>query len=127
MEKIKPILIVEGNHTLRELMVLSLSRLGFPIVTAQDSVQALDIARTQFPILIVLDLFLPRSNAIELLTTLRKIKQISNTKIIAITSLGYREVIRKAQLAGADDFLIKPFDTDELVSRAQCSIAYPLK
>ncbi len=105
-------------------MTLSLSRLGRSIVTAQDSAAALEIARKESPVLIVLDLFLPRSNTIELLSALKEIPQTKHAKVIVITSLGYQEVIQKALTAGANDFLVKPFDADELLSRAK-NLIYP--
>lgn len=124
MQSTNPILIIEGDHTIRELMTLSLSRLGRSIVTAQDSAAALEIARKESPVLIVLDLFLPRSNTIELLSALKEIPQTKHAKVIVITSLGYQEVIQKALTAGANDFLVKPFDADELLSRAK-NLIYP--
>jgi DNA-binding response OmpR family regulator len=117
MEDNTPILIIESNRALRELMLLSLSRLGYPVVTADSSEDVLEVVRDRVPVLIIMDLFLTRSNALELLTQIRNIT--TSPKIIIVSAFGYQEVVSKAIKAGANDFLIKPFDADELYSRAR--------
>lgn len=100
-------------------MVLSLGRLELSILTTQSDSEALQLVQDHSPQLIVVDLFLPRGNAIDLLGKIRKFKQPASTKIIVISSFGYKEVVSKAIKAGANDFMVKPFDADELLSRAK--------
>jgi two-component system response regulator DctR len=67
--------------------------------------------------LLLLDLFLPQQNGIELLQQLRAAGLLAHTAVVVISGLGFSEVVQQAVQSGAQDFLVKPIDTDQLVER----------
>ncbi len=113
------ILIVEHDLPLRDVMVLALNRLDCQIITARDGVEALTLIKEHRPQLMVMDILLPRLNGLDLMNQLDNLGLLDQTAVIVITALGYQEIVRKAMMAGAKDFLIKPLDVDELSIRVQ--------
>jgi DNA-binding response OmpR family regulator len=97
-------------------MVLE-NRLGCSVHTAEDGVQALELAGQHRLDLIVLDILLPFMNGLDFLRQARRQGCLENTAVVIVSALGYREIVQQASEAGARDFLVKPFDVDVLVRR----------
>lgn len=105
------ILVCDDDPSLRELVRAVLgSRYRF--VEAADGVEALALARELRPDLIVLDVMLPGLSGIEVLEALRTDEELSSMLVVVITAWSHAEI--DAQVAGADRFVSKPFDPDEL-------------
>jgi two-component system alkaline phosphatase synthesis response regulator PhoP len=110
------ILIVEDDPSVSQLMRLYLVQDGHQVITAADGLQAVDVARTKQPSLILLDLMLPGMSGQDVCTTLR---QESNVPIIMVTAR-VEEADRLSGLdMGADDYVTKPFSPRELVARVR--------
>lgn len=110
------ILIVEDEETLCETLALNLSQQGHVTLTARDGQTALELAQTQAPELIVLDLMLP---VIDGLSVCRAIRKESEVPIIMVTARGL-EMDRIAGLeTGADDYIVKPFSLGEFLARVK--------
>lgn len=107
----KTILICEDEETLRELVRVSLGP-GYEYVEAVDGVESLELARELRPDLMVLDLMLPRKSGVEVLADLRGDRLIGDTPVVVITAWTHAQ--QAAVAAGADRFVAKPFDPDEL-------------
>lgn len=108
------ILVVDDEPAVTDLLVYNLRKANFTVITAGDGQQALDLARTTQPDLILLDLMLPGVDGLEVCRELRK---TSTVPIIMITALG-EEIDRVVGLEmGADDYLAKPFSVRELLAR----------
>lgn len=108
------ILIVDDEATIREVTRRYLEREGFSVEEAADGYQVLNILEEKHPDLIILDLMLP---GIDGLSLARQIRKDNNVPIIMLTALGEpSDRIRGLDL-GADDYMIKPFNPQELVSR----------
>ena len=115
-EPVKTILVVDDEEPIRELATLYLENEGFQVVTAADVEQALQVARSRKPDLIVLDLMMPRMDGLEVCRTLRK---DSDVPILMLTARS-DEVDRIVGLElGADDYLGKPFNPRELTARVK--------
>ena len=84
---------------------------------AADGVEALTLAREIRPDLIVLDVMLPELSGIEVLEALRLNPELQSIPVIVITAWSHAEV--DAQIAGADRFVSKPFDPDDLSSAVE--------
>jgi two-component system, OmpR family, response regulator len=112
----KKILIVDDEKKIVEIIKAYLEREGFQILTAFDGRTALDLALNQHPDLIVLDLMLPEISGWDVC---RRIRKESEVPIIMLTARD--EVTEKivGLEMGADDYLTKPFDPKELVSRVR--------
>lgn len=110
------ILLIEDEPSVGEVVSLYLRRAGFPISVVTDGKKALDWLANQFPALVILDLMLP---GIDGWTITRWIRERSDVPIIMLTARR-EEVDRIAGLElGADDYVIKPFSPQELVSRVR--------
>ncbi len=111
-----PILIVEDNKKTASLVALYLEREGFQTVIAHDGQQALELARRQSPIFVILDLMLPVLDGWEVCRQLRRSSDVP----ILILSAREDEVDRVSGLTlGADDYVVKPFSPRELVARVK--------
>lgn len=110
------ILIVEDEPSIAEVVGLYLKRAGYEVIFAQDGIEAQDKIETASPDLIVMDLMLPIIDGFELTRWLRA---RNDTPIIMLTARR-DEVDRIAGLEmGADDYIIKPFSPQEVVSRVR--------
>jgi CheY-like chemotaxis protein len=107
------ILICEDEPTLRELVRATLGP-GYEFVEAVDGDEAAQLIREVRPSLIVLDLMLPRVSGLELLGDLRADESLRDTPVVVLTAWSHAE--DAALVAGADRFLAKPFEPDELKS-----------
>ena len=110
------ILIVEDEPSIAEVVSLYLGRAGFDVRSVGDGLAALDEVERHEPDLIILDLMLPRLDGLEVT---RRVRARGDTPIIMLTARK-SEVDRIAGLEmGADDYVVKPFSAQELVSRVR--------
>ena len=89
----------------------------YRFVEAADGAEALALAREDRPDLVVLDVMLPGLSGIEVLEELRTDSGLSSIPVVVITAWSHAEL--DAQVAGADRFVSKPFDPDELSSAVE--------
>jgi DNA-binding response OmpR family regulator len=112
----KRILVVEVEPSLAEVVSLYLKRAGFQVQIAADGKQAMNILEKQIPDFVVLDLMLPEVDG---LSITRWLRDRSDVPIIMVTARR-EEIDRIAGLEmGADDYVVKPFSPQELVSRVR--------
>ncbi len=110
------ILVVDDEANIRELARMYLEKEGFSVLTAGDGQEALDLARSEAPDLMVLDLMLPEVDGWEVC---RRIRAKSNLPIVMLTARD-DDVDKIVGLElGADDYMTKPFNPRELVARAR--------
>ncbi len=105
------ILVCDDDPSLRELVRAVLGP-RYRFVEAADGLEALALAREERPDLIVLDVMLPGLSGIEVLEALRTDEQLKAIRVVVITAWSHAEI--DAQVAGADRFVSKPFDPDDL-------------
>jgi len=110
------ILVVEDEPSIAEIVGLYLNRAGFEVTIAADGAAALEVLAEREPELIVLDLMLPKVDGLEIT---RWVRERGDVPIIMLTARG-SEIDRIAGLEmGADDYVVKPFSPQELVSRVR--------
>jgi DNA-binding response OmpR family regulator len=108
------ILLVDDEPTLLATLALNLRASGYEVVTASDGAAALDVARSESPDLIVLDLMMPELDG---LTVCRTLRQVFDTPILVLTArTGELDKIIGLE-SGADDYMTKPFSLGELQAR----------
>lgn len=105
-------LIVDDSEVLRRLIEMCLRPAGFEIATAGCGREALDVAATYDPDLVLLDIGLPDMTGWDVLAELRASEVTAATKILILS--GYEDVHAEARRLGADGALVKPFRNDEL-------------
>ena len=112
----KRILVVEDEPSLAEVVSLYLKRAGFQVQIASDGKQAMNILERQLPDFVILDLMLPEVDG---LSITRWLRDRSDVPIIMVTARR-EEIDRITGLEmGADDYMVKPFSPQELVSRVR--------
>ena len=112
----KTILVVEDEASIAEVVSLYLKRAGYNVQIASDGKKAMNIFERQTPDFVILDLMLPEVDGLSLTRWLR---DRSNVPIIMLTARR-EEIDRIAGLEmGADDYVVKPFSPQELVSRVR--------
>jgi len=109
------ILVVDDDVAITELMKLLLEMEGHEPVIVNDSLKAVEVAKSIRPDLVTLDLMMPGLTGFELCELMSKDPEFSNTPIVIISAKDDAESKRKALEVGAKDYIIKPFGTDEFL------------
>jgi len=112
----KTILVVDDEPKIVQLVRDYLERAGFAVLSAQDGKNALSLARTEKPDLLILDLGLPGLDGLDVTRELRK---SSNAPIIMLTARSEETDKLVGLELGADDYITKPFSPKELVARVR--------
>ena len=118
------ILIVEDEQDIRELLAYNLEKEGYATVQAADGKEGLELARSRKPDLILLDLMLPKMDG---LAVCRELERDSGTVRIPIIMLTAKSEVNDRITGlemGADDYLVKPFGTSELLARIRTAIRH---
>jgi putative two-component system response regulator len=114
-----PVLVVEDDPQNARLVSRLLSGDGFDVTVVHDGPSALAAIETSPPGVVLLDWMLPGMNGIEICERLKRDPQTRLIPIVMLTGLGARENRLAGIGAGADDFLTKPFDAEELRARVR--------
>jgi two-component system OmpR family response regulator len=113
------VLVVEDDRTLLDVLKYNLAKEGYAVVTATDGVQALDVARSEKPDLIALDIMLPKLDGFEVCRILRR---ETTTPILILTAkAGETDKVVGLEL-GADDYMTKPFSMREFLARIKAML-----
>ncbi len=116
----KKILIVEDEEDILELLSAIFGDLGdYGILCARDGEEALRIARVDNPDIILLDIQLPKMNGHEVCKSVKSDSAMSHTKILMISGMAQNSDWQKAQEAGADGYIAKPFTSIALVEKVE--------
>ena len=114
------ILIVEDDPVSRRLLEITLGKFGYNVVVTNNGNEALEVFRdSSVPSLVISDWMMPGMDGLELCRNIRRMKKSSYTYFIILTAKGGKEDVIKGLDAGADDFLIKPFNSEELKYRVK--------
>jgi DNA-binding response OmpR family regulator len=111
------ILIAEDDRDSRELLSWMLQKLGYQVVQTTNGKEAWETFRRGRFRLVISDVLMPEVDGLELCQRIRKHKQSKYTYVIIITALIGKKDYLAGMEAGADDFVTKPFDPDELKAR----------
>jgi two-component system chemotaxis response regulator CheY len=116
----KQCLIVDDSSVVRKVARRIMEELEFDVSEAEEGAQALDMCRKGMPDLILLDWSMPVMDGVEFLAHLRKeLTGGEKPKVVFCTTENDVAQIAKAMRAGADDFLMKPFDRDIVEAKLQ--------
>jgi DNA-binding response OmpR family regulator len=92
---------------------------GVELMTAPDGEVALDVVRNHFPQLVFLDVTMPKVNGFDACRTIKQDLGLTGTYVVMLTAKGQAYDRQRGLEAGADEYLTKPFDPDELVTVAR--------
>lgn len=108
------ILMVDDDKLVTDLLEKLLKSEGYQTVATNDSAKAIDIAKTENPDLVLLDLMMPQPDGFRVCRMLREVPEFKKLPIIIVTALDDSDSRAVAFGAGANDYLTKPFHPDEL-------------
>ena len=108
------VLIVEDDSGIADFLQLELDHEGFEVLHAEDGRKALELFESGAPDIILLDIMLPKLNGLEVL---RRIRKTSRVPVIMLTARGDTLDKVSGLDSGADDYLAKPFEIEELLAR----------
>ena len=115
----KRILVADDEPDVRELVVYRMRRSGYEVIEAKNGEEAYDLAVQHVPDLIVADVMMPRVDGYELTRRLRAETTTQRIPVILLTAKTQEADVSQGFDAGADDYLKKPFNPDELVARVR--------
>ena len=117
MQTNKTILVVEDDHQVREVLTYVLRRLGYDARTAPDGATALCLVRVSTPNLVLLDVDLPDGSGFEVCRVIKSSPDLASLPVVFCTGRDTPEDRHRATQAGGADYIVKPFDLNEL---AEC-------
>jgi diguanylate cyclase (GGDEF)-like protein len=120
--QIEVILVVDDDKDIARFVEVNLQLHGYRVVVAHDGEQALALVHEHKPDLAVVDVRMPRVDGLELTRRLRADPMTAALPIILLTAKGLTVDKVVGLTAGADDYLVKPFDTSELVARVRSTL-----
>jgi two-component system KDP operon response regulator KdpE len=112
----RKILIVDDEPGLRDLVRINLEHEGFAVVQAENGSQGLEAVRSEHPDLVILDVMMPEMDGWE---ACQKLREFSQVPVLMLTARVQSQDIVTGLNSGADDYLLKPFNMDELMARVR--------
>ena len=118
------ILLVEDDRFLRKAAETTLKQQGYTVITAADGEEALRVARSAPPDLILLDVIMPKLNGFQVLDALKKDPMTAHIPVIILSNLGQDRDVQQAMEAGATAYFIKAdLSLQALVQRVEEALA----
>ncbi len=113
------ILVIDDEETTVQLITILLERRGYEVIKAYRAEDGLRKAYRTHPDLVLLDIMMPEMDGWEVC---RRLRELSDVPIIFLTARGeIRDVVKGLEM-GADDYIVKPYDNDELVARIRAHL-----
>ena len=119
----KKILLMEDDATLAELLMEKLKQAGLNAIHAEDGEKGLQVALSEHPDLILLDIIMPKMNGIEVLKELSTDEWGKDVAIIILSNAGDEEKVAEALENGVNEFLVKSsWDLDDVIERVKAKL-----
>lgn len=115
----KKILIVDDEPAILTMVVNRLKANGYECLTAEDGEKGLDMARKEKPDLIILDLMLPKMDGYKVCSLIKKDSRYAKIPVILFTAKAQSDDLKWGEEAGADAYLLKPFNAHNLLAKIQ--------
>jgi DNA-binding response OmpR family regulator len=123
MERQPTVLVADDDRDVLNLVRFRLEREGVRVVTASDGEAALQLARDERPDVCVLDVMMPKLNGFEVLKELRDDEATAGIRVILLTARSGESDVDQAFDVGADDYVTKPFNPQELRQRVRAQLS----
>jgi EAL domain-containing protein (putative c-di-GMP-specific phosphodiesterase class I)/CheY-like chemotaxis protein len=122
----RPVILIADDHEdVLRLLHAYLRPLGVDILTARDGEEALAVAQSRLPNLVLLDVMMPKRSGWEVCQALKGVQRTAHIPVILVTGRGDVKDRLTGLQVGADDYLVKPFDRDEVIKRIQFQLERP--
>lgn len=113
------VLVADDHPILRRLLSIALEEAGHEVIEATDGMQALELASSAHPALVLLDWSMPQLTGLAVCRLLRADAKLASIPVIFMTAHNEPAYARAARAAGADDCLVKPTEPDALMERIE--------
>lgn len=113
----RPVLVVDDEPSIRETASYILECEGYRVVRAANGEEALTVARRERPLAILLDISMPRKDGLQVCREIRADPALAGIHVILLTARGQKRDEAEGLAAGADAYLTKPFDDEEILRR----------
>ena len=115
----KTIITIDDSMSIREIVKIALTQLGYTVLTAPDGAQGLQICQANRIDLVLTDLNMPRLDGISLIKQLRGLPAYRFTPIVMLTTESQNDMKMAGKQAGATGWIVKPFDPPKLMQIVQ--------
>jgi DNA-binding response OmpR family regulator len=115
----KKILLVDDSGTILMMEKMILGREPYDLVTAKDGREAIEMAATERPDLILLDVVMPHLTGFEVLKELRARESTKTTPVILVTTRGEAANVEAGYAGGCNDYVTKPINSVELITKVR--------
>lgn len=112
----KTLLVVDDEPSILETTRFILECEGYHVLTARDGEEALATIRRERPPIVLLDVMIPKLNGFEVCRQIRQAPDLSRTFVLILTARGQKADEAMAMEAGADTYMRKPFDDEEILA-----------
>lgn len=119
----KKVLLIEDDHILRDNTAEILELEKYKVLKASDGIEGVAIAKKELPDIIVCDIMMPKLDGYGVLENLSKTEQTKYIPFIFLSAKTERKDVRKGMNLGADDYITKPFEEDELITAIESRLA----
>ena len=119
------LVIADDSSTILAMVVLAVRRDGYEPVTAEDGLAALDVIREHRPELVIIDAMMPGATGYEVCKALREDPDGPKPHVIMLTAGGRESDRERADEAGVDEFMTKPFSPSALRARVRAILGEP--
>ena len=117
------ILVAEDEKQIADMIAFKLTNSGHQVIRAQDGEQALQLALSDLPDLIMLDAMMPVLSGFEVLRQLKANPALRSIPVIMVTAKGHERDVLSGLRGGAVDYVVKPFSLKELAARVELALA----
>lgn len=115
----KKVLLIDDEEEMVEMVSVSLASAGYEMITATESKEGLEKAKSEKPDVILLDIMLPGMDGYEICRRLKAMEDTKSIPIIFFTALGAVDLAEKVAAAGGADYIVKPFEPNEIIERIE--------
>ena len=121
------ILVVDDETRVREMLKFRLEFLDYGVVEATNGRDALEVATTEKPDLILLDVMMPEIDGFQACTRLKENEETKQIPVIMLTARADAKDVARSFTCGAEDYMVKPYDPDVLQQKVAANLPKAIK
>jgi DNA-binding response OmpR family regulator len=116
------ILVAEDERDIRDLITFTLNFAGYEVIGAVNGEEALEMALTEKPDLILMDVRMPRMDGYDACIKMKAEESIKDIPVVFLSAKGQEMEVKTGLEAGAEEYILKPFSPDQLIERVKANL-----